>query len=61
MKSIFFSFPNNIRLDHRESKITLSPIDNKKEDFVEVELRRLKDNLRSESMKLRRPIQLSFV
>jgi hypothetical protein len=59
---LFFisSFHANVRLDYSEQKIVLHPQDQRKEDFVQTELRRLKENLHSESLKMRRPPQLSY-
>jgi hypothetical protein len=53
-----FSFKANVRLDSNERKVNLFPIEQKKEDYVQSELRRLRENLRSESFKMRRPRQL---
>ncbi|CAF1064509.1 unnamed protein product [Rotaria sordida] len=51
-----YNFNTNIRLDYHENKVTLYPNDQRKEDFVQTELRRLRENLHSESLKLRRPL-----
>ncbi|CAF3373219.1 unnamed protein product [Rotaria sp. Silwood1] len=51
-----YSFNANIRLDYNENKANVYPIDQKKEDYVQTELRRLRGNLHSESLKLRRPL-----
>jgi len=54
-----FSFnTNNVRLDSKEQKINLFPITKKREDYVQSELRRLRESLKSESSKMHRPQQL---
>ncbi|CAF3856631.1 unnamed protein product [Rotaria magnacalcarata] len=50
-----YNFHANVRLDYSEQKIVLHPTDQRKEDFVQTELRRLKENLHCESLKMRRP------
>ncbi|CAF4501710.1 unnamed protein product [Rotaria socialis] len=50
-----YNFHANVRLDYSEQKIVLHPTDQRKEDFVQTELRRLKENLHTESLKMRRP------
>jgi hypothetical protein len=68
-KSSFFSidyyicsFNADVRLDHKENKVTLYPVGalfgHQREDYVQSELRRLRENLRCESSKLRAPKQL---
>jgi hypothetical protein len=62
-KSIdFFSFHANIHLDYKENKVNLYPVGaflgHQKEDYVQSELRRLRESLRSESSKLHPPQQL---
>ena len=52
-----FSFHTNLCLDEKEPKLTLYPVDQKKEDYVQSELRRLRESLRSESSKMQRPRQ----
>ncbi len=56
-----FSFNANVYFDSRDRKINLYPITKRKEDYIQGELRRLRQSLRSESMKMRRPPQLNFV
>jgi hypothetical protein len=48
-------------LDYKEQKANLHPIPQQKEDYVQSELRRLRDNLQTESSKMRRPRQFSFL
>ena len=50
-----FRFTANVRVDDEDQKVILYPIPHRKEDYVESQLRRLRDNLRSESAKRRRP------
>ncbi len=56
-----FSFNANVRLDYKENKINLYPVGaflgHQKEDYVQSELRRLRESLRTESAKLRPPQQ----
>jgi hypothetical protein len=56
-----FSFIANVRLDYKENKVNLYPVGaflgHQKEDYVQSELRRLRENLRVESAKLRPPEQ----
>ncbi|CAF3253965.1 unnamed protein product, partial [Rotaria sp. Silwood2] len=40
----------NIRLDYDENKVNLYPVDQRKEDYVQTELRRLRENLHNESV-----------
>ncbi len=47
-------------MDDKEQKINLYPMDQRKEDYVQSELRRLRESLRSESAKMHRPQQFSF-
>jgi len=60
LNTILFSFNSNVYLDDKEQKINLYPMDQRKEDYVQSELRRLRESLRSESAKMRRPQQFSF-
>ncbi len=60
MNTILFSFNSNVYLDDKEQKINLYPMDQRKEDYVQSELRRLRESLRSESAKMHRPQQFSF-
>ncbi|CAF3864693.1 unnamed protein product [Adineta steineri] len=50
-----YNFLANVRLDSKEPKIVLHPIDQRKEDYVQSELRRLRTNLRNESLKMHQP------
>lgn len=56
-----YSFNANIHLDYKENKVNLYPVGalfgRQREDYVQSELRRLRENLRSESSKLRPPHQ----
>jgi len=58
----FFSFNANVRLDDKDNKVNLYPVGallgHQKEDYVQSELRRLRENLRAESAKLHPPSQL---
>jgi len=56
---LLFSFNGNVRLDYKEQKANLHSIPQQKEDYVQSELRRLRDSLRTESAKMRRPRQFS--
>ncbi|CAF2520074.1 unnamed protein product [Rotaria sp. Silwood2] len=51
-----YTFNANIRLDYDENKVNLYPVDQRKEDYVQTELRRLRENLHNESVKMRRPL-----
>jgi hypothetical protein len=55
------SFNANVRLDSKENKVNLYPIGalsgRQKDDYVQSELRRLRESLRSESAKLHPPPQ----
>lgn len=55
------SFHADVRLDYKENKVNLYPTGafygHQKEDYVQSELRRLRENLRGESAKLRAPQQ----
>jgi hypothetical protein len=57
---IVFSFNANVYLDYEEPKVSLYPTVQRREDYVHSELRRLRESLRSESSKMRRPAQFSF-
>ena len=54
-----------MHLDFKETKVNLYPIGalfgHQREDYVQSELRRLRESLRSESSKLRPPIQWVFL
>lgn len=58
----FYSFNANVRLDWKENKVNIYPVGalygHQKEDYVQSELRRLRESLRCESAKLRPPQQL---
>lgn len=58
---LYCSFNADVRLDQKENKVNLYPDDalngRKGDDYVQSELRRLRENLRCESSKLRRPSQ----
>jgi hypothetical protein len=56
---IVFSFNANVCLDYEERKVNLHPTVQRREDYVHNELRRLRESLRSESFKIRRPVQFS--
>lgn len=61
MMDCSFSFNADVRLDHKEKKVNLYPVGaflgHQKEDYVQSELRRLRERLRMESAKLRPPSQ----
>ena len=61
---MLFSFNANVRLDWKENKVNLYPVGafsgHQKEDYVQTELRRLRENLRCESAKLRPPTTVSY-
>jgi hypothetical protein len=57
----YFSFIADVRLDYKDNKVNLYPVGaflgHQKEDYVQSELRRLRESLRAESAKLRTPQQ----
>lgn len=61
MKLILFSFNADVYLNDKKQKVNLFPVAKVKEDYVQSELRRLRQNLRTTSAKMRRPPQFSFV
>lgn len=60
----YCSFNADMRLDDKDNQVILYPVGalygRKEEDFVQTELRRLREGLRVESSKLRPPLQLVF-
>ncbi|CAF0916703.1 unnamed protein product [Adineta steineri] len=54
-----YNFNADVRLDQKENKVNLYPVGtlfgHQRDDYVQSELRRLRESLRSESSKLRRP------
>lgn len=58
LKETFISssrFHANVRVVNEEQKILLYPVPNRREDFVESQLRKLRKSLKDEAMKKRRP------
>ncbi|CAF0862963.1 unnamed protein product [Adineta ricciae] len=50
-----YNFLSNIRFNTKEQKLTLQPLDQYPQDYVQNELRRLKEKIREQSTKLHRP------
>ncbi|UJR35879.1 hypothetical protein I4U23_028622 [Adineta vaga] len=60
-----YNFNADVRLDRNDNKVNLYPVGalsgHQRDDYVQSELRRLRENLRCESSKLHRPPQLIFL
>lgn len=55
-----FSFNADVHFNDKKQKMSLHPQMKSKEDYVQSELRRLKQNLRATSAKMRRPPQYNL-
>lgn len=55
-----YEFNSTIRVDDPQRKLTLYPIPQRKEDYVESQLRKLRETLRNESAKRRRPAPKAY-